>query len=347
MDFSHSQGQKRWSAAVLQPNAIWGIAEATAWTPRPAPATGCAATRQARPRPRPWCREVAHLLRYAFDLGTNSIGWAIYRLDGFPANDAPSRTVVELLGCGVRLFDDGRNPKDGVSLAEMRRGPRAARRRRDRFIVRRTTLINQLTHCGLLPLERSRRKALADLDPYQLRAQGLDGALSPEEIGRVLLHINQRRGFQSNRRADRKAKDNDKGVVAAGTAKLKTALEASGARTFGDFLWRRRSNPAGASLPARQRAAVRIRMEGQGAKALYEMYPSRQMLQAEFDMLMSAQAVHHPSLLSAEVIADIRDTIFTSARSRPRRSANAPSYRPRHDCLRRYRPSRLASSTRC
>ena len=62
-------------------------------------------------------------LRYAFDLGTNSIGWAVYRLDGYPAERAPTRTIEALLGCGVRLFDDGRNPKDGRSLAEMRRVP--------------------------------------------------------------------------------------------------------------------------------------------------------------------------------------------------------------------------------
>ncbi len=249
-------------------------------------------------------------LRYAFDLGTNSIGWAVYRLDGFPGDQAPSRTVVELLGSGVRLFDDGRNPKDGRSLAEMRRVPRAARKRRDRFVMRRATLINQLTQLGLLPSDHSQRRALADLDPYQLRARGLDNVLAPEEIGRVLMHINQRRGFQSNRRADRKSKADDKGKIAQGTAKLDAALKASDARTFGEFLWRRRSDQTGASLPVRQRKAVRIRIEGQGAKALYEMYPSRQMLMAEFDALMAKQALHHPTMLAAETLADIRDTIF-------------------------------------
>jgi len=61
--------------------------------------------------------------RFEFDLGTNSVGWAVYRLDGAPGAKSPPRTIVELLGCGVRLFDDGRNPKDGRSLAEMRHIP--------------------------------------------------------------------------------------------------------------------------------------------------------------------------------------------------------------------------------
>jgi CRISPR-associated endonuclease Csn1 len=249
-------------------------------------------------------------LRYAFDLGTNSLGWAVYRLDGYPGDKAPTRTVVELIACGVRLFDDGRNPKDGRSLAEMRRMPRSARKRRDRFVVRRAALINQLAHFGLLPRDDDQRRALAVLDPYHLRAKGLDSALTPEGIGRVLMHINQRRGFQSNRRADRKSKADDKGKIAQGRAKLAAALESSEARTFGEFLWRRRSNQTGAALAVRDRAAVRIRIEGQGAKALYEMYPSRQMLIAEFDALMARQALHHPSLLPADKIADIRDTIF-------------------------------------
>lgn len=249
-------------------------------------------------------------LRYAFDLGTNSIGWAVYRLDGYPGDRSPTRTIEELLGCGVRLFDDGRNPKDGRSLAEMRRVPRAARKRRDRFVMRRAALIKQLGQIGLLPDDRDQRRSLAALDPYELRAQGLDHLLKPEQIGRVLMHINQRRGFQSNRRADRKSKADDKGKIAQGTAKLAAALRASDARTFGEFLWRRRSDPAGIPLPVRQRAAVRIRIEGQGAKALYEMYPSRQMLTTEFDTLMAKQAWFHPSLLTPETIADIRDAIF-------------------------------------
>ena len=38
-----------------------------------------------------------------------------------------------------------------------------------------------------------------------LRARGLDENLAPHELGRALFHLNQRRGFKSNRRADRRA----------------------------------------------------------------------------------------------------------------------------------------------
>ena len=137
-------------------------------------------------------------LRLGFDLGTNSIGWAVYRLDGIPSRSHVA-TVAELLDCGVRVFDDGRNPKDGRSLAEMRRIPRSARRRRDRYLERRGHLIALLVDLGLMPIDETERRNLAELDPYELRAHGLDKPLAPYELGRALFHLNQRRGFKSNR----------------------------------------------------------------------------------------------------------------------------------------------------
>ncbi|MEQ1671676.1 MAG: type II CRISPR RNA-guided endonuclease Cas9, partial [Hyphomicrobium sp.] len=248
-------------------------------------------------------------LLYAFDLGTNSIGWAVYRLERTPKDNEPRPSVSELIGCGTRLFDDGRNPKDGRSLAEMRRVPRSARKRRDRFVMRRATLIRQLVQLGLLPEASEERRALAGLDPYALRAKGLDLPLRPSEIGRALLHINQRRGFQSNRRADRKGKADEKGKIASGVAALQTALNKDGTRTFGEFMWKRHGGLDGSATP-RTRQAVRIRLGGTGAEALYQYYPARQMLIDEFDALLEAQSRFHPGFLSAETVSDLRETIF-------------------------------------
>lgn len=260
-----------------------------------------------------------HWLRFGLDLGTNSIGWAIYLLDRKPEQNA-SATVVKLLGCGVRVIKHGvaeaGRQVDGSSLAEARRVPRAMRTRRDRFVMRRATLINELVNARLLPSDKDERRALARLDPYRLRAEGLDRELSPHEIGRVLLHLNQRRGFQSNRRADRKSKDNDSGLIALGVAHLTQALKESDARTFGQYLWRRHGGKDGSATP-RTRQSVRIRVEGEGTKALYEMYPSRQMLKDEFDAVMAVQAAHHPALLSPDMVASLRETIFHQRPLRP------------------------------
>ncbi|MEY2841982.1 MAG: hypothetical protein RI920_19, partial [Pseudomonadota bacterium] len=67
--------------------------------------------------------------RLALDLGSTSIGWALIRLNG----DGDPCAVIRL---GARIFPDGRNPKDGSSLAVTRREARQMRRRRDRLLKR-------------------------------------------------------------------------------------------------------------------------------------------------------------------------------------------------------------------
>jgi CRISPR-associated endonuclease Csn1 len=63
----------------------------------------------------------------------------------------------------------------------------------------------------LLPANGAGQNALDKLDPYDLRRRALDEKLEPFEIGRLLIHINQRRGFLSNRRADRERKKREFG----------------------------------------------------------------------------------------------------------------------------------------
>lgn len=232
--------------------------------------------------------------RFAFDMGTNSLGWAVYRLDdkGRPC---------ELVDCGVRLFSDGRNPKDGQSLAAMRRVPRAARRRRDRFIQRRTWLMALLVRHGLMPADEVERKGLETLDPYAIRGRALDQGLEPYEIGRALFHLNQRRGYKSNRVTDAKADDKDKGKI----AKAGEALEATlGERTLGQYYAVLQTGPV------RERQGVRARINGEGAKAFYDIYPQRDMLEDEFDRVWAFQAAHHPDLMTDTARVAIRQAIF-------------------------------------
>ena len=49
---------------------------------------------------------------------------------------------------------------------------------------------------------------------YELRAKGLDEKLTLNELSRVLININQRRGFLSNRKSDKQDKDNSKFHIA-------------------------------------------------------------------------------------------------------------------------------------
>ncbi|MEQ1463728.1 hypothetical protein, partial [Salmonella enterica] len=87
---------------------------------------------------------------------------------------------------------------------------------------------------------------LEGLDPYELRARALDEPLSPFEIGRLFLHLNQRRGFKSNRKTDRSNSD-ETGKIAIGVDRLRTEIRAADARTFGEYLFKRRAKAADAN----------------------------------------------------------------------------------------------------
>ena len=222
--------------------------------------------------------------RLGLDIGTNSIGWAAVKLDD---KDEP----CGVLDMGVRIFPDGRNPRDGSSNAVKRRVPRGQRRRRDRYIRRRADLMEALVEFGLMPRDEAERKVLEGLDPYALRARALDHLLEPHELGRALFHLNQRRGFKSNRKAG--GDDEDEVKTRAEISALRGSIEESGARTLGEFLARRHEKE--------QPEAVRAR-PGQN------LYPDRAMYEGEFGKIRAAQEPRHD--LSAEQWERLRHVIF-------------------------------------
>ena len=237
--------------------------------------------------------------RLGLDLGTNSLGWCAVALD---SEGKPSR----FLRMGVRIFPDSRNPKDGSSLAAARRLARSMRRRRDRFLKRRQRLMRLMVEHGLMPADPDQRKQLRRLDPYELRRKGLDEALTPYQFGRVLFHLNQRRGFRSNRRADRRA-DDDSGKLKAAVRIVTEQMEKDGARTVGEWLAQRHA----------VRSPVRARLRGQGPKSQYELYVDRQMIEAEFDALWSAQAKLNPGVFSPTARGILRDALLFQRHLRP------------------------------
>ncbi len=169
--------------------------------------------------------------RLGLDMGANSIGWCAVKLD------SQSRPIG-VLDAGVRILtpneEAGRDPQSKTSLAANRRAARGARRRRDRFVRRQKRLMNTLQDAGLMPKDRKERKELEKLDPYWLRKAALDEHIEPYELGRALFHLNQRRGFKSNRIAD--SGNDEKSAIKQGTKKLEAEIEENGARTLGELL---------------------------------------------------------------------------------------------------------------
>lgn len=258
--------------------------------------------------------------RLGLDLGTNSIGWCVLDLD---RNGKP-RGIRRL---GVRIFPDGRDPQSGASLAEERRVPRGQRRRRDRYLDRRADLMKALIRHGLMPADPVARKALECLDPYELRTKGLDEKLPLHHLGRAIFHLNQRRGFQSNRKTD-KGKTEKEAKEAVG---MKAAIESlderiteSEARTLGEYLYRtRRENrtvrgkrDADGNWIAEPMRPVRARPAVVKGRNAYDLYPSRAMYRQEFDALWAAQARHHPEL-NEEARTEIAEIVFFQRKLRP------------------------------
>ena len=206
--------------------------------------------------------------RLGLDVGTNSLGWAIIRLNhnGYPE---------ALQDAGVRIFSDGRAPKTGTSLAAERTTKRGARRRRDRFIQRRNLLLKALTEMQLLPDAIEERLALKTLDPYYLRTKALDEPLTGPELARTIIHLNQRRGFKSNRKeASDELKDTQKDIGA-----LRDKLAVSSARTLGEYMHMQHTT----GQPTRARPGAGL-------------YPERAHYKDEFDQIHTAQEKHHPKV---------------------------------------------------
>ena len=145
-----------------------------------------------------------------------------------------------------------------------------------------------LPDLDLMPADDPARRAVAKLDPYHLRAKALVGELQPHELGRVIFHLNQRRGFKTNRKIDR-AGDNESGLIRLGARELNAELLREGRPTLGAFLATRHA----------RNEAVRIRLSGAGRTAAYPFYPLREMVEAEFDAIWQSQANRNANLTDA------------------------------------------------
>lgn len=245
--------------------------------------------------------------RVGIDLGTNSLGWAAVRLK--TDTDSGAHEAGPLLDMGVRIFSDARNPKNKSSNAAQRREKRGPRKNRDRQLLRKRAMIRELTNAGLFPCDKTTRKDIEKHDPWILRARALDERLEPFEIGRALFHLQQRRGFKSNRKTDGK----EDGAMFDAIQDVKDRLYLENARTLGELMGRPRKqqqdkndDPGQASRPLPQ---ARVKATMTGSTMSYDYYPQRDMILDEFEQIWAAQSTHHADLMTEYAKARIRYVI--------------------------------------
>lgn len=232
--------------------------------------------------------------RFAFDIGSGSLGWAVFRVED------SGRSPTELDDLGARIFPTGRHPQSRETNALGRRQPRQQRRQIDRRKKRRVELEYRLVEHGLMPPveDVEGRARFFSIDPYGARDRVALGRTELSDLGRAIWSMSKHRGFKSNRKADRTNED-DVGKIADASKALREKLAKAGAPTYGAWLAKRHASGE----------PVRIRPAGEGAKASYDFYPTRAMLEAEFDHIWRVQAKHH-CRLTEEARGAIQDTLF-------------------------------------
>ncbi len=238
------------------------------------------------------------------DLGPSSLGWAL--LD---------EREGEIAATGVRVFPEGvdRDTQGReISKNAQRRLARAMRRQIARRAGRKRHLREVLVGAGLLPevalLPREdqrrtdwERDEFKKDDPYTLRSRAFGERLGPHEIGRVLVHLNQRRGFRSNRKADRAAKKETSDLLVE-IGELAAKL---GDRTLGQYLADQRPE----DRPGERSKHHLVRLRG--------LHTRRDMYEREFAAIWEHQHQFHPDVLTDDLRERIKGVIFFQRELRP------------------------------
>ncbi|MBF1376518.1 MAG: type II CRISPR RNA-guided endonuclease Cas9 [Porphyromonas sp.] len=238
------------------------------------------------------------------DLGVGSIGWCLIALDaqGDPA---------EILGMGSRvvpltnLGDDKAFSKGEAFTANQKRTARRTMRRGfARYQLRRYRLRRELEKVGMLPDAALIQLPLLELWELRERAATAGRRLTLPELGRVLCHINQKRGYRhvkSDAAAivgdeGEKKKDSNSAYLAgirANDEKLQDEHKTVG-QYFAEQLRRNQSeSPTG---------GISYRIKDQ--------IFSRQRYIDEYDQIMAAQRVYYPDILTDAFIRMLRDEVI-------------------------------------
>ena len=167
------------------------------------------------------------------DIGIASIGWAVLGND----EDGTPNRIIDL---GVRIFESAEVQKTGESLAAPRRDARSARRRLRRHRHRLERIRYLLVQQGVLTQEEmTHLHDKSDMvSPYQLRTEGLDRLLNAREFSKVLIHLAQRRGYQSNSTAEEAKNEKENGIIKSAILENQQRMERGGYRTIGEMMYR-------------------------------------------------------------------------------------------------------------
>ncbi|MBF1405232.1 MAG: type II CRISPR RNA-guided endonuclease Cas9 [Porphyromonas sp.] len=239
------------------------------------------------------------------DLGVGSIGWCLIALDaqGDPA---------EILGMGSRVVPlnnatkaiEAFNAGAAFTANQERTARRTMRRGFARYQLRRYRLRRELEKVGMLPDAALIQLPLLELWELRERAATAGERLTLPELGRVLCHINQKRGY-------RHVKSDAAAIVGDEGEKKKDSNSAylAGIRANDEKL-QDEHKTVGQYFAEQLRQNQSESPTGGISYRIKDQIFSRQRYIDEYDQIMAAQRVYYPDILTDEFIRMLRDEVI-------------------------------------
>lgn len=227
------------------------------------------------------------------DLGSASAGWSALLIDEKNLENS------DILGLGVRLIpmspeeNEKFNKNKGLTSNQQRTSKRGLRRNIDRTRRRKAVLRSELVKIGL-GFDDDLLK-LPPLQLWQLRADAAsETKLSPAKIGRVIYHLNMRRGYRPSKT------DTGSDLSQHLTAIRSRADEAASAhQTPGQYFARKLHESVTVTLGGK---VCNYRVKEQ-------IFP-REDYENELRLILNSQSVFYPEILTPEVQNRLFQIVF-------------------------------------
>ncbi|WP_259067738.1 type II CRISPR RNA-guided endonuclease Cas9 [Mucilaginibacter sp. X4EP1] len=216
------------------------------------------------------------------DLGVTSIGWALISKD--------DNGHKEILGLGSRIIplsstdNDEFSKGNAISKNRNRTEKRSQRKGYDRYQLRKKNLKQLLEQHDMFPIESLIK--LSSIQLYELREKAIKEKIELRELGRVLYHLNQRRGYKSSR-SDSTLEKKDTDYVAE--VKSRHQLIKNAGQTIGQHFYEK----------LKETPNYRIKQQ---------VFP-REAYVEEFEAICREQKKYHP-VLTDIIVAKLRNEII-------------------------------------
>lgn len=230
------------------------------------------------------------------DLGVGSVGWALIEVDN-------ENNPFLIHGMGSRIVPLGKDEGDNFtkgkteSVCAQRTMFRTARKGLDRYQMRRRQLTETLDSLGMIDPE-NKMWSLSPIELWQMRADAATEGkrLTPAQLGRVLLHMNQKRGY---RHAKADMGDSKQTAYVTEVNDRHRTLKQEGV-TVGQYFAKKLKESETLTDTGKKYYSYRIK----------EKVLPRKAYEEEFDRIMEVQSAFYQEILTPETIADLKNIIF-------------------------------------